>query len=190
MVCSLKNRNNFISTGEYEFFLETDERRQCNTGRKFLAEVRALEKEYREIAALGSLNEEMGEYVLQVSAVLSHEKIWAEKGFEVSFGEYVWKNEEQKKFCVDKELQIIHGDVNIGVKGENFTAMFSRAEGGLVSLCYNGKEFITRRPRVTYWRALTDNDRGCALGFDCGCWQNAGQYQKISDVQTEEKKIL
>ena len=88
-----------------------------------------------------------------------------------------------------KKLQIIHGDVNIGVKGENFYSHgFPEQTGGIASLCYNGKEFITRRPRVTYWRALTDNDRGCALGFDSGYWQNAGQYQKVSDVQAEERE--
>ena len=186
-VC-IENRNNFISTEEYEFFWKLLKDGHVIKEGNFSAEVNALEKKYRAIPELDSLSEEMGEYALQVSAVLSREKIWAEKGFEVSFGEYVWKMKEQQKNCVDKKLQIIHGDVNIGVKGENFTAMFSRTEGGIASLCYNGKEFITRRPRVTYWRALTDNDRGCALGFDSGYWQNAGQYQKVSDVQAEERE--
>ena len=39
------------------------------------------------------------------------------------------KGKEQEK-VMEGELKIIHGDVNIGVKGKHFTAMFSKAEGG------------------------------------------------------------
>ena len=182
----IENRNNYISTKEYAFCWKLLRDGLPVKEGVFFWDVAPLENACVKIPALLKASEEPGEYALQVSAVLREDKIWAERGFEISFGEYVWKKEKEQEKVMEGELKIIHGDVNIGVKGKHFTAMFSKAEGGLASLCYNGNEFITRRPQVTYWRALTDNDRGCALGFDCGCWQNAGQYQKVRDIQVVE----
>ena len=85
-------------------------------------------------------------------------------------------------------MEIIHGDVNIGVRGEGFTVMFSKAEGGIASLCYDGKEYITRTPKLTYWRALTDNDRGAKLGFTCAPWMTAGLFPKLTGGNMQEEK--
>lgn len=186
----IENRNNFISTQEYEFSWKLFRQGSLLREGVFCQDVQPLDTAYREIPELEQVAEEGGEYVLRVSALLREDRLWAEKGYETASGEYVWKQPEKENTRMEsgesKGLQIIHGDVNIGVKGENFTAMFSKAEGGLASLCYEGREFVPRRPRVTYWRAMTDNDRGCGLGFDSGCWMTAGLYQKVRDVQVEE----
>ena len=55
---------------------------------------------------------------------------------------------------------IVYGDVIIGVHGKNYSMMFDKKEGGISSLVYYGKEFITRVPKVSFWRAMTDNDTG------------------------------
>ncbi len=128
---------------------------------------------------------EAGEYIYEVSMVQPEATDWAEKGYEICFGQYVTKIEEEKKPCT-KPLQVIRGDVNIGVKGEGFHIHFSKAEGGIASLRYDGVEFIPRAPRTTYWRALTDNDRGCKHGFDRGQWLAASLYQKLVDCRVEE----
>ena len=57
---------------------------------------------------------------------------------------------------------IVYGDVIIGVHGENFSMMFDKKEGGISSLKYNGFEYITRTPKVSFWRAMTDNDTGAS----------------------------
>lgn len=44
---------------------------------------------------------------------------------------------------------------------------------------------ITRAPKTTYWRALTDNDRGCKHGFDRGAWLTGSLYQKMVDCRVE-----
>ena len=182
----IENRNNFISTEEYDFCWKLLKNGEMALQGSFQAEVEPLKWMSVDIPELSDLECGKEEYVLQVSAHLHEKKQWAEKGYEIAFGEYLWKKEEKSSIVSKEKIQIIHGDVNIGVKGKNFTAMFSKTEGGIASLCYNGKEMIPRRPKVTYWRALTDNDRGCALGYDCGCWMTAGLYQKIRDIQTEE----
>lgn len=128
-----------------------------------------------------------GEFIYEVSLRLKDDTLWAKAGHEISFGQYVKKtadNTEEKTY----PLEIIRGDVNIGVRGIGFTAMFSKAEGGIASLCYDGVEYITRTPKLTFWRALTDNDRGAKTGFDAAQWMTAGLFYKLTDVDVQEQK--
>lgn len=128
---------------------------------------------------------EPGEYTWEVSTVLLEDTDWAEAGYELCFGQHTRRIEAEKAPCT-KPLTVIHGDVNIGVKGEGFMVHFSRSEGGISSLQYDGREFIPRAPKTTYWRAMTDNDRGCKHGFDRGAWLTAGLYQKLTDFTFTE----
>lgn len=128
-----------------------------------------------------------GEFIYEVSLRLKDDTLWAKAGHEISFGQYVKKTAdktEEKTY----PLEIIRGDVNIGVRGRGFTAMFSKAEGGIASLCYDGVEYITRTPKLTFWRALTDNDRGAKIGFDAAQWMTAGLFYKLTDVDVQEQK--
>lgn len=65
---------------------------------------------------------------------------------------------------------VIHGDVNIGVKGNGFHIIFSKQEGGIVSLVYDGREWIGKIPMPVYWRATTDNDRGNKFSVSSAAW--------------------
>ena len=128
-----------------------------------------------------------GEFIYEVSLRLKEDTLWAKAGHEISFGQYMKRTADktEEKTC---PLEIIRGDVNIGVRGRGFTAMFSKAEGGIASLCYNGVEYITRTPKLTFWRALTDNDRGAKTGFDAAQWMTAGLFYKLTDVDVQEQK--
>ena len=128
-----------------------------------------------------------GEFIYEVSLRLKDDTLWAKAGHEISFGQYVKRTADkaEEKTC---PLEIIRGDVNIGVRGRGFTAMFSKAEGGIASLCYDGVEYITRTPKLTFWRALTDNDRGAKTGFDAAQWMTAGLFYKLTDVDVQEQK--
>ena len=182
----IQNRNNYISTENLDFcYTLLRDGEEVESG-IFKANIAPLSEKCMPLPKLSFT--ESGEYTIRVSACLSRDTIWAEKGFETAFGETTWTVEEAECKEEKEPLTVVHGDVNIGVKGKNFYAMFSKTEGGIASLCYNGKEFITRRPELTFWRALTDNDRGCSLGYDCGCWANAGAYRKVEKVSVEETK--
>lgn len=182
----IQNRNNYISTEKlhfiYALFRDGEE---VETG-VLRENIPPLSEKIIPLPKL--FCEIPGEYTIRVSACLWEDTVWAAKGFEVTFGEHTWLVKEETEEKKKDPLTVIHGDVNIGVKGRNFSAMFSKAEGGIASLCYNGKEYITRRPGLTFWRAMTDNDRGCSLGYDSGCWANAGIYRKIKDVSLDEKE--
>ena len=58
------------------------------------------------------------------------------------------------------KLRVVYGDYVLGVHGKGFDYTFSYAQGGLESIVKNGYEWLYRCPKPTFWRALTDNDRG------------------------------
>lgn len=181
---TIRNKNNFITTEKYLFTRKVYLDGVMIEHEEFWCKVPPLREEF---VPFGEIKADWpGEYVIEVAAVLGRDELWAKAGHEVSFGQYVFSTE--KKSCIPSlpGITIVHGDVNIGVKGENFSVIFSKAEGGMVSLCYRGEEYITRSPFPTFWRACTDNDRGCRQGYDCAPWMTAGLFRKTSDIDIVE----
>ncbi|GHU96125.1 hypothetical protein FACS1894208_10220 [Clostridia bacterium] len=82
-----------------------------------------------------------------------------------------------------RDFRVVLGDCNVGAHAEGFSALFGIQQGGLTSLVYDGKERLCAVPRVTFWRAPTDNDNGANFGFTRGIWKLASLYQKLADVQ-------
>ena len=83
---------------------------------------------------------------------------------------------------------IVYGDVIIGVHGENFSMMFDKKEGGISSLKYNDFEYITRTPKVSFWRAMTDNDTGASEPYNLAQWYAAGKFAKYKTVSWLEQE--
>ena len=136
-----------------------------------------------EIYALPLAKEEKpGEYAVTVSFHLKEEKVWAEAGHEVAFGQYVYKVEEPKKVCPE-EVKVIRSTHNIGVRGAHFEVLFSVLNGGLVSYKYAGKEMIEAIPKPNFWRAPTDNDCGNLMGMRYGQWKIASMYLSHKDFR-------
>ena len=81
------------------------------------------------------------------------------------------------------KLRIIFGDWTFGVENDKTHYIFSYAKGGLESLVKNGKEWLYRTPRPTFWRAVTDNDRGSGFGFKSGMWMGADLYMNCNSVE-------
>jgi beta-galactosidase len=180
----VRNENLFIDTSNY--ILEYSLNYNGEELYKGLMEiiVKAGEEEYYEF----DLPEvtDSGEYTVNVSFKLKKDTIWAKAGHEIAFDQYVYCIEEKEELKVLNKIKVIHGDVNIGIKNRDFGILFSKQEGGIVSLRYNGKELITRTPMPIYWRATTDNDNGNKHGFRCAQWHEASMFQKCKDVQVFE----
>lgn len=85
--------------------------------------------------------------------------------------------------CTNKKIKVIFGDVTIGIKNEQFHCIFSYQTGGLESLVIDGKEWLYRTPKPTFWRATTDNDRGCGFPYSSGMWLGADMFLKCVDTQ-------
>ena len=126
--------------------------------------------------------EKAGEYTVTVSFHLKEDKVWAEAGHEVAFGQYVYKIEAPKKACPEG-VEVIRSTHNIGVRGAHFEVLFSVLNGGLVSYKYAGKEMIEAIPKPNFWRAPTDNDCGNLMGMRYGQWKIASMYLSHKDFR-------
>ena len=129
---------------------------------------------------------EGSEYVLTASAVLAEDTLWAEKGHEISFAQEIVKTPEIKAETTAAKAEIVYGDFSVGVHGENFSMLFDKREGGISPLIYNGTEYITRAPKISFWRAMTDNDTGAGYPFEMAQWQIAGKCAKQIGFDTKE----
>ena len=84
--------------------------------------------------------------------------------------------------CTSK-LRIVYGDYTLGVHGEGFDYVFSYSQGGLESVVKNGYEWLYRCPKPTFWRALTDNDRGSKFHIKSGSWLAADMFIDCKEIE-------
>lgn len=115
------------------------------------------------------------EYTLTVSFLLKEDTSWADAGHEVAFGQKIYKK-IPAFHASEKPIRVVHGKVNIGVKGEDFDCLFSMLSGGLVSYRYAGKEMIEKIPMPNFWRAPVDNDNGSMAPARYAQWKIASMY--------------
>ena len=115
------------------------------------------------------------EYTLTVSFRLKEDMSWADAGHEVAFGQKIYKK-IPAFHASEKPIRVVHGKVNIGVKGEDFDCLFSMLSGGLVSYRYAGKEMIEKIPMPNFWRAPVDNDNGSKAPARYAQWKIASMY--------------
>ena len=180
---TVKNKNLFVNTDIYNcnVILQADgievERVYIDTAVEPLSE-----KEYEipkvildRIAAASKLAFYNPEFAITISFVLSRDEIWAAAGHEVSFSQKIIKRELPKYNCSIKP-ELIRGNTNIGVRGEHFSAMFSKVAIGIVSYVYAGKEMINYIPRPNFWRAPTNNDEGNMMPQRYAQWKIASAF--------------
>lgn len=119
---------------------------------------------------------ENAEFVVIVSFELKEDMFWAKAGHEVAFGQQMRKKEVKAYEC-DKKLEYIRGNNVIGIRGENFSAIFSKMENGLVSYVYGGVEMMPNFvPSPNFWRAPVSNDNGNFMQKRYGQWKIASMY--------------
>ena len=131
--------------------------------------------------AVGSSN---AERIYEVACVQNEATEWAPKGHEIVRGQYV-AEKISTETPVKAPLNVVEGDFNIGIHGQNFSILLSRAQNTLVSAKYNGVEFIEKGPKLNFTRAYTDNDRGAGYPFEMAGWKVAGNYSKVTDTQIQ-----
>ncbi len=84
---------------------------------------------------------------------------------------------------ISKEMCVVYGDCSLGLRGQGFSYLFSYGAGGMESLVKNGREWLYRPPKPTFWRALTDNDRGNGFHLRSGMWLAADQFIRCRGVR-------
>ena len=139
------------------------------------------------------LPEGKGEYTVTVSFRLKKDTAWAGAGHEIAFGQRIFTKTEaliaDRALAVRKPLQVIHGTYNLGVRGEEFEALFSYGSCGLVSYRYGGKELLKTTPMPNFWRAPVDNDCGNRMMQRYGQWKLASMYISNYGVQGQNPVV-
>ena len=182
------NKNLFINTDEYKAYVillaDGEEVRRVALE---IAVAPLSEKEFKLPAALADYMKKVKgpEYVVIVSFVLKQDCLWAEAGYEAAFGQKVYKKEVKAYECnLPVEVNIGNGCIN--VRGENFSAIFSRINLGLVSYVYGGVEMLPNYiPRPNFWRAPTNNDNGNNMPQRYAQWKIASMY-----ITTRREKLF
>ncbi len=130
-----------------------------------------------------------GEYVLTVSFLLKEDVIWAKRGHEIAFGQGVYQVEEKAEKTA-LPVKLVMGTYNVGVRGEHFSVLFSRQNGGMVSYRYGNRELLETIPKPNFWRAPTDNDLGCRMPGNAGQWKLASLYASFQNPYDPEANRL
>ena len=183
-VLTVENRNLFTDTSEYIFKVTLEKEGDILSAEEHRLNISAGESGSVKIGL--EVPENGGEYVLTAYAVLAEDTIWAEKGHEISFAQQIVKTPEITAPMTAHKAEIVYGDFCIGVNGEGFSMQFDKREGGVSSLVYNGVEYITRAPKVSFFRAHTDNDTGAGYPCENAQWQIAGKCAKLLGFETKE----
>lgn len=184
----VRNDNLFTSTGGYVFAL-----RVLADGEPVWQSDRRFDVPANETASFAidwpvdQYRAEAKELVLEVSQRLAEPTDWAPAGYELSFGQAVidgMRSMAEAKKPIDGVVTV--GRWNAGVQGSGREMLFSRTQGGMVSYAFDGREFVLRRPTITTFRALTDNDRGAGHGFERVQWLGAGRYARCVGNEIEQ----
>ena len=142
----MENRNLFTNLDGYGFLLQAEKEGECLAAE--VLEIRAEPGEIITVSIEEYLPSVSGEYVVTVAAVLKNGDGLLSAGHQAAFGQTtIGKWQPEKRGITEEETQqfkVVYGDVNIGVKGKGFSCMFSKGEGGIISLVYDGEEYITR----------------------------------------------
>ena len=181
------NKNLFVNTDTFETLLILHKNGKEWRKEYLYPKVPPLSEEYfplpkaifaemalQEEAAM-QMEKELPEFALTVSFRLKADTLWAKAGYEVAFGQKIFKRERTTYSCTEA-LTVVRGRWNLGVRGKRFSAQFSALRPGLSSYVYDGVERIERIPMPNFWRAPVDNDRGNAMPQRYAQWKVASLY--------------
>lgn len=189
-IFAVKNKNLFVNTDGFDCVMMLSRNGKVVSEEKRAVSVEPLEEGSFLLPENFAKKKELpGVYSVVVSFRLKEDTLWAKAGHEAAFGESCFKVEkEQEKeagipvygkdinICVKKPFTVVHGFHNIGVRGDEFEALFSTLHGGLVSYRYGGKELLMQAPKPNFWRPPTDNDRGNLMANRYAQWKIASLY--------------
>ena len=208
------NRFLFTSTSEFDcaVVLEKDGVEIART----IAKTDAEPMSRREYSMPLEVPSDPGEYAITVSFHLKEDAIWEKRGHEVAFGQHIVKvaasvrqglapaacptphdvHSAEAASLSSRETNcaapptVIRGGQTFGVRGERFSAIFSKRQGGLMSYRYDGREMIESIPMPNFWRAPNDNDIGNRMPARYAQWKIASLYAAHIPCVTQPLKEL
>ena len=177
-IFTVTNKNLFVNTSVFDAFaiLLADGDEVYRT--KLQISVPPMDRASYEVPVTlkNSMIDVEKEYCIVVSFVLKENTIWEKAGYEIAFGQHMIKKPVSEYSC-DKSVELVVGNGNILVRGENFKALFSRMNLGMVSYVYGGVEMLPNTiPLPNFWRTPTNNDSGNMMPQRYAQWKIASMY--------------
>lgn len=195
-IFTVTNKNLFVNTSVFDAYaiLLADGEEVYRT--KLQISVPPMEQASYEVPVTlkNSMIDVEKEYCIVVSFVLKENTIWEKAGYEIAFGQHMIKKPVSEYSC-DKSVELVVGNGNILVRGENFKALFSRMNLGMVSYVYGGVEMLPNTiPLPNFWRTPTNNDSGNMMPQRYAQWKIASMYvttrqnQRFADTSPRVEK--
>ena len=195
-IFTVTNKNLFVNTSVFDAFaiLLADGNEVYRT--RLQISVPPMERASYEVPVTlkNSMIDVEKEYCIVVSFVLKENTIWEKAGYEIAFGQHMIKKPVVEYSC-DKSVELVVGNGNILVRGENFKALFSRMNLGMVSYVYGGVEMLPNTiPLPNFWRTPTNNDSGNTMPQRYAQWKIASMYvttrqdQRFADTSPRVEK--
>lgn len=195
-IFTVTNKNLFVNTSVFDAFaiLLADGNEVYRT--RLQISVQPMEQASYEVPVTlkNSMIDVEKEYCIVVSFVLKENTIWEKAGYEIAFGQHMIKKPVSEYSC-DKSVELVVGNGNILVRGENFKALFSRMNLGMVSYVYGGVEMLPNTiPLPNFWRTPTNNDSGNMMPQRYAQWKIASMYvttrqdQRFADTSPRVEK--
>lgn len=182
----IMNNNLFTDLDEYQCVLELYKDGHLAETRPF--EVHGVPMSLTRYSNPFGKMQKAGEYTIIVSFRVKDDTMWCKCGHEIAFGQFVYSIPGNTLKCTE-DIEIIRGFQNIGVRGNDFEALFSIPSGGMVSYRFGGREYIDRIPKPNFWRAPVDNDMGSNMPARYSMWKGASMYISTKDPETNSLNI-
>ena len=128
-----------------------------------------------------------GQVVLTCYLVLAEDQGILPAGTVLSHGQAVY-GEPVREEKPDNGPRPVHGDNNIGFRGDPLGVLFER-RGGMISFRDRlGRETLLRAPQLSLFRAATDNDRGNGYNVREGVYHLISRYNWQHECTVEEQE--
>jgi beta-galactosidase/evolved beta-galactosidase subunit alpha len=116
---------------------------------------------------------------LNLAFLLARDTPWAPVGHEVAWAQFAFPVKASRAPSATSLLRASfhfkNDDTTLRVHGAKFTWVFDRVRAVIRSWEYDGAALLHSGPRLNFWRATTDNDRGAA--GPAHAWREAGLFR-------------
>ncbi|MBQ7876077.1 MAG: DUF4981 domain-containing protein [Clostridia bacterium] len=183
----IHNQHLFTNLSEYDFKYKIEVNGEVIGEGEFTCDVQPLTKK---VVSMGFTvpEERDSEYAITVSAHLKNDTLWAEKGHEVAFEQFVLPYNKKAEAVIENTgaVNCEETEENVTLSANGVKVVFDKSTGNMVSYSVDDKEMLYAPVSQNYWRAMTDNDKGARLYKRSACWREAGNNAELVNMEIRE----
>ena len=186
----ITNRYDFIKLNEFDFYWTLNlNGEEASSGKLDMINISPDGKATVSLD-YPDLENEKGEYTLNIYASFNNGIKWAQKGFVVSKEQFLLSEYISTKLVKNnsKKISYTENDNLIKVKGENFTVDINNKNGELSSFIFENVEYITNPLEPYFWKPPNDNQEKNKYVKRLGDWREASDNQKVKKATVNYDK--